>query len=93
MIVGMLTPSLRFAFPAASSTRLPHHHRSRFASVNTHHTFFGEGCCLSLPSGGPGATSCVGFGIERWLHALAVHFDGDWDRTQGAVEKAEESPA
>ncbi|MGV9994147.1 hypothetical protein [Streptomyces sp. NPDC003374] len=69
------------------------HQGVAIASVNTHHTFFGERCSISLPSGGPVSTSCVGCGIERWLHALAVHFDGDWDRAQGAVEKAEKSLA
>ncbi|MFJ8111562.1 hypothetical protein [Streptomyces sp. NPDC096132] len=58
------------------------------ASVNTHHMFFGERCSISLIGGGPAATSCVGFGVERWLHALADHFDGDWGRAQDAVEKA-----
>ncbi|MFE2518314.1 class-II aminoacyl-tRNA synthetase family protein [Streptomyces mirabilis] len=61
------------------------------ASVNTHHTFFGERCSITLPGGGPVSTSCVGFGIERWLHALADHFDGDWEHAQGAVEKAGKS--
>ena len=63
------------------------------ASVNTHHTFFGERCSISLSSRGPVSTSCVGFGIERWLHALADHFGGDWDQAQSAVEKAEKSLA
>ncbi|MEU1605659.1 hypothetical protein [Micromonospora matsumotoense] len=63
------------------------------ASVNTHHKFFGERCSISLTGGGPASTSCVGFGVERWLHALADHFDGDWDQAQGAVEKAGESLA
>lgn len=63
------------------------------ASVNTHHTFFGERCSIALPGGGPVSTSCVGFGIERWLHALADHFDGDWDEARGAVEKAATSLA
>ncbi|MEV4844440.1 hypothetical protein AB0K20_14630 [Micromonospora matsumotoense] len=61
------------------------------ASVNTHQKFFGERCGISLTSGDPVSTSCVGFGVERWLQALADHFDGDWDQAQGAVEKAEES--
>jgi len=61
--------------------------------VNTHHTFFGERCSISLSSRGPVSTSCVGFGIERWLHALADHFGGDWDQAQSAVEKAEKSLA
>ncbi|MEU3096931.1 hypothetical protein ABZ690_19600 [Streptomyces sp. NPDC006967] len=63
------------------------------ASVNTHNTFFGERCSISLSSHGPVSTSCVGFGIERWLHALADHFGGDWDQAQGTVEKAETSLA
>ncbi|OON30749.1 MULTISPECIES: hypothetical protein [Micromonospora] len=63
------------------------------ASVNIHHRFFGERCSISLTGGGPVSTSCVGFGIERWLHALADHFDGDWDRAQDAVERAEKSLA
>ncbi|MDG4818813.1 hypothetical protein O7628_25310 [Micromonospora sp. WMMD956] len=61
------------------------------ASVNIHHKFFGERCSISLTGGGPASTSCVGFGIERWLHALADNFGGDWDRAQDAVEKAEKS--
>ncbi|WP_093804372.1 hypothetical protein [Streptomyces sp. Wb2n-11] len=61
------------------------------ASVNTHFTFFGERCSVSLPGGSSVSTSCVGFGIERWLHALADHFDGDWSRAQDAVEKAEKA--
>ncbi|MEV5434147.1 hypothetical protein [Streptomyces sp. NPDC052701] len=42
---------------------------------------------------GPVSTSCVGFGVERWLHALADHFGGDWAPAQEAVEKAGTSPA
>lgn len=63
------------------------------ASVNTHHKFFGERCSIALADGGPVSTSCVGFGVERWLHALADHFDGDWDQARAAVEKAGESLA
>ncbi|MFE6619100.1 hypothetical protein [Streptomyces sp. NPDC057740] len=63
------------------------------ASVNTHHTFFAERCSITLRGGGPVSTSCVGFGVERWLHTLADHFDGDWDRAQDAVEKAAASLA
>ncbi|MEU0336063.1 hypothetical protein [Streptomyces sp. NPDC006193] len=63
------------------------------ASVNVHHTFFGERCSISLPGGGPVSTGCVGFGIERWLHALSDHFGGDWDRARAAVEKAGEASA
>jgi seryl-tRNA synthetase len=67
------------------------HQGVAIASVNAHHAFFGERCSISLPGGGPVSTSCVGFGIERWLHALADHFQGDWEQARGAVEKAEKS--
>lgn len=63
------------------------------ASVNTHFLFFGERCAISLPTGEPASTSCVGFGVERWLHALADHFGGNWELAQDAVEKAGKSLA
>jgi hypothetical protein len=44
------------------------------ASVNFHRNFFGERCAITLPDGGPAFTSCVAFGLERWLAALADHF-------------------
>lgn len=44
------------------------------ASVNFHRNFFGERCAITLPDGGPAFTSCVAFGLERWLAALAEHF-------------------
>ncbi|MFD7659146.1 hypothetical protein ACFV4N_34645 [Actinosynnema sp. NPDC059797] len=56
------------------------------ASVNTHFTFFGERCEVPLADGGPAATGCVGFGVERWLHALADHFGGSWEAATRAVE-------
>ncbi|SDC07563.1 class-II aminoacyl-tRNA synthetase family protein [Actinokineospora iranica] len=59
------------------------------ASVNAHFGFFGDRCSITLPDGDAVATSCVGFGVERWLHALADHFDSDWARARDAVEKAE----
>jgi seryl-tRNA synthetase len=67
------------------------HQELAVASVNTHHTFFGERCGIHLPDGGPVSTGCVGFGIERWLHSLALHFAGDWERARAAVEKAGET--
>jgi hypothetical protein len=41
------------------------------ASVNTHRNFFGERCRIRL-AGAPGHayTSCVAFGLERWLAVL-----------------------
>ncbi|OEV05619.1 seryl-tRNA synthetase [Streptomyces oceani] len=41
------------------------------ASVNTHRNFFGDRCSISRPAGGPVFTSCVAFGLERWLSALS----------------------
>lgn len=57
------------------------------ASVNTHHKFFGERCSITLADGTAASTSCLGFGLERWLHALGDHFGG-WDAAQQAVENA-----
>jgi seryl-tRNA synthetase len=45
-----------------------------FASLNYHRNFFGERCALSICDGSPAFTSCVAFGIERWLHALSDRF-------------------
>lgn len=59
------------------------------ASVNTHRNFFGERCDIGLDGqDGPAFTSCVGFGFERWVHALADHFAGDWDAALTAVARA-----
>ena len=44
------------------------------ASVNFHRNFFGERCDIRLPDGGPAFTSCVAFGLERWLAALRDRF-------------------
>lgn len=44
------------------------------ASVNFHRNFFGERCEIRLPDGGPAFTSCVAFGLERWLAALRDRF-------------------
>ncbi|MYY13465.1 hypothetical protein GT204_32495 [Streptomyces sp. SID4919] len=67
------------------------YHDMAIASVNSHFTFFGERCSISLHDGGAASTSCVGLGVERWLLALAEHFDADWGRAQRAVEKAEKA--
>ncbi len=45
-----------------------------FASLNYHRNFFGERCALTTADGSPAFTSCVAFGIERWLHALLDRF-------------------
>ncbi|MGW7429042.1 hypothetical protein ACWGIN_05775 [Streptomyces sp. NPDC054861] len=55
------------------------------ASVNTHRNFFGERCDISLASsGGSAFTSCVAFGLERWLSALTRRH-GDWAAATQAV--------
>ncbi|AZQ70095.1 MULTISPECIES: aminoacyl--tRNA ligase-related protein [Streptomyces] len=54
------------------------------ASVNYHRNFFGERADI-LVSGVQASTSCVAFGVERWLHVLAGRFDGDWDAAYEAV--------
>ncbi|OEJ93877.1 class-II aminoacyl-tRNA synthetase family protein [Streptomyces thermolilacinus] len=51
------------------------------ASVNTHRNFFGERCDITLPGSGEHAyTSCVAFGLERWLSVLEDSHDGDPQR-------------
>src|SRR3990167_9858768 len=44
------------------------------ASLNSHRNFFGERCSITLDgSDAPIFTSCVGFGLERWLAVLYKH--------------------
>ncbi|WP_030611055.1 seryl-tRNA synthetase [Streptomyces sclerotialus] len=58
------------------------------ASVNTHRNFFGDRCDITLADGGgPAFTSCVAFGLERWLSALTRRY-GDWDAAADAVVRA-----
>ncbi|MFE5976524.1 hypothetical protein ACFQ64_30685 [Streptomyces sp. NPDC056460] len=55
------------------------------ASVNTHRNFFGDRCAITLEStGGPAFTSCVAFGLERWLSALTRRHGG-WQAATEAV--------
>jgi seryl-tRNA synthetase len=56
------------------------------ASVNTHRNFFGERCDIRLRDGGEHAyTSCVAFGLERWLAVLTDRHGGDADAARAAV--------
>jgi seryl-tRNA synthetase len=56
------------------------------ASVNTHRNFFGERCSITVEGvGGNAYTSCIGFGLERWLAVLDDRFDGDLRRALEAV--------
>ncbi|WP_326738875.1 hypothetical protein [Streptomyces sp. NBC_01022] len=50
------------------------------ASVNFHRNFFGERCGIRTGDGEYAFSGCIGWGLERWLHALIDHF--------GSVEKA-----
>ncbi|MEU6928276.1 hypothetical protein [Streptomyces sp. NPDC046385] len=69
------------------------------ASVNTHRNFFGDRCDITLEStGGPAFTSCVAFGLERWLSALTRRHGGWESATQAVLDanarlRADASPA
>lgn len=52
------------------------------ASVNTHRNFFGERCAIRLASGEHAFTSCVAFGLERWLSVLTERYG---DELTGAL--------
>jgi hypothetical protein len=58
------------------------------SSVNTHHNYFGERCQITLPTGEPAFTSCVAFGLERWLSVLLDAHDGDPAAALAAVKSA-----
>lgn len=58
------------------------------ASLNVHRNFFGERCDISLDDA-PVFTSCVAFGLERWLSVLHNRF-GDWATAIEAVRRAGE---
>ncbi|MEU5371379.1 hypothetical protein ABZ362_20770 [Streptomyces sp. NPDC005951] len=42
------------------------------ASVNRHRNFFGERLSIRAGSHGPAYSSCVAFGVERWVHAMIL---------------------
>ena len=58
------------------------------ASVNTHRNFFGERCEIRTAAGEHAYTSCVAFGLERWLAVLTERFDGDLAAALDAVRAA-----
>ncbi|TCO44782.1 hypothetical protein [Actinocrispum wychmicini] len=65
-----------------------HHDGLAIASVNTHRNFFGERCDIRLRDSGEHAyTSCVAFGLERWLAVLVDQHDGDVDAAHAAVQR------
>ncbi|WP_326618794.1 hypothetical protein OG863_15735 [Streptomyces decoyicus] len=53
-------------------------------SVNYHRNFFGERCGI-LAGEDTAHTSCLAFGLERWVHALTERF-GSADAAAAAVE-------
>ncbi|MDH2428027.1 hypothetical protein [Sphaerisporangium sp. TRM90804] len=58
------------------------------ASVNVHRNFFGERCDIRLDATGePVFTSCVAFGLERWLSVLLPRH-GTWEAAVEAVLRA-----
>jgi hypothetical protein len=60
------------------------------SSVNTHRNFFGERCNITLdgdPTGGFAYTSCVAFGLERWISVLLNRY-GSAQAALAAVERA-----
>ncbi|HEV7516108.1 MAG TPA: hypothetical protein VGR07_07395, partial [Thermoanaerobaculia bacterium] len=57
------------------------------ASVNFHRNFFGERCQIRTADGNFAFTSCVAFGVERWLYALLERF-GDAAAATAAIEAA-----
>ncbi|MFI8252582.1 hypothetical protein ACWEPA_20525 [Streptomyces filamentosus] len=46
------------------------------ASVNRHRNFFGERLGIRAGSHGPAYSSCVAFGVERWVHAMLLAHGG-----------------
>lgn len=44
-------------------------------SVNYHRNFFGERCAIQAGDA-TAHTSCLAFGLERWVHTLTRRFDG-----------------
>lgn len=56
--------------------RLPDGRDLAIASINDHETYFGERFAIALPDGSPASTSCVAFGLERWLLAFLCAHEG-----------------
>jgi hypothetical protein len=65
------------------------HRGTALASVNAHRDFFGERCSIGRQgSPEPAFTSCVGYGLERWISALVDRYRADWDRIFAVAENA-----
>ncbi len=61
------------------------------ASVNYHRNFFGERSGITA-EGKPAHSSCVAFGVERWLDALSSHFSGDLVAARHAILQLTAAP-
>ncbi len=66
------------------------------SSVNYHRDFFGNRCEIILNEQGCCHTSCVAFGVERWMYALIKQYDRDYvairEVLQGAISKYDQDP-
>jgi len=58
------------------------------ASVNFHRNFFAERCRITTEDGELAFTSCVAFGLERWLSALTSQFGPDLGEIRQRVLEA-----
>ncbi len=61
------------------------------SSCNYHRNFFGERCDITLATGEHAFTSCVAFGIERWLHALLDRYDNDIEAIKAVCAKTNQA--
>jgi hypothetical protein len=60
-------------------------HGLAISSVNTHRNYFGERCNITLKNGEPAFTSCVAFGLERWLAVLLDRHGGNAEAALEAI--------
>jgi seryl-tRNA synthetase len=58
------------------------------SSANTHRNYFGERCRIRLANGEFAFTSCVAFGLERWVAVLVDSYQGDPAAALVAVQNA-----
>ncbi|MFE9255260.1 hypothetical protein [Streptomyces sp. NPDC006879] len=60
----MALDPVKYEFSAPDGTAI--------ASVNRHRNFFGERLDIRAGAHGPVYSSCVAFGVERWVHAMTL---------------------
>ena len=76
--------------------RLPDGRTLAIASVNDHEGYFGERFGIALPGGAVASTSCVAFGVERWLLALLCAHGAEpsrWDTALFTLPRLQEAVA